>query len=362
MTNEDPIEAWITDSTTRLKATMATSAVQKFFTESRKRVNKAIIGGLIQILAFEVVATHLGPRASRLTILIKEFKSLGSEGSSNFAIPRPIEQDLEIKELCERLKGIRAKENRHNKHLDDSERDSTVTSQNDLDLSSDESPMASQQALATQVQLTDRQLEKIDRVRGSPNQQDSMPFPARVAGVRSSSPVQKHPKTPLDLKAGSSDIVVNENAASGIQAARHPLEKSSGATANEVKKPNNVAGLLSLIPTLLPKGNLIKSMTHPKLSAENMVTPEKRVPERENLKDQKHVVEPPSVVDQSNGSLNAVEPEALVKEKESLPQTEQNVCALASDDHNSVGTLDRRDESAIIDNAVLALAQVFNLS
>lgn len=362
VTNEEPIEAWISDSTARLKATMATSAVQKFFTESRKRVNKGILGGLIQILDFEVVATHLGPRDSRLTLLIKEFKSLGSEGSSIFGgIPRPIElTNLEIQELSERLKGIRAKENRHNKPLDDSERDSTVTSHNDFDLSSDDSPMASQQALATQAQRTNHPIERIEKERGSPTRQDSVPFPAPVAGVKSSSPVQKQPNTPLDTRTGNSDIVINENATSGLQVVRHPLEKSSVAAANEVKKPNNVAGLLSLLPTLLPKGNLIKSIAHPKLGNENVVTAEKGIPETESRKDRRDVAEPPKMVGQSNGSSIAVKPGALVEETESLPQAERNSSTLANDSHNSFGTIDGSKESATIEKADSALAQVPN--
>lgn len=344
---------------------MATSAVHKFFAESKKRVNKGILGGLIQILDFEVVATHLGPRDSRLTLLINEFKSLGSEGSSIFGgsrLPRPIEVNQEIQKLSGRLKEIRAKEyteNRHHKHLHDSEGDSTVTSHNDFDLSSDDGPLASQQALATQAQRTNHPIEK---EHGSPILQDSVPLPAHVASVKSSSPVQKQPNTPLDMKTGNSDTTKNEKAISEMQAVRHSLEKSSGGTTNEVKKPKNVASLLSLIHPLLPKGNLIKSMAHPKLMNKNEVTAEKSVPERENLKNQDDVAEPPNMVGQSNGSSIAVEPEALVKEKESVPEAERNTIDLANGNHNSIGTIGAIEESATVENADPALAQVSSLS
>lgn len=347
---------------------MATSAVQKFFTESKKRVNKGILGGLIQILDFEVVATNLGPRDSRLTILIKEFKSLGSEGSSIFSrIPRPIEVNREVQKLSERLKRIRTKgdaENQYHRNLDDSERDSTVTSHNDFDLSSDDSPMASQQALATQAQLTDHPTKQSEKELGSPTQQDSFPSPAHLAGVESSSPVQKQKNTPLGTKAGNSDTVIDEKTTSGVQAARHPLEKSLGATANEVKKPKNVAGLLALLPNLIPKSHLIKSMAHPRLINKNVVTTEKSVPEREELKDQ-DVAEPPNMVGQSNGSSITVEPGALVKEKESLPQAERNLSAPANDIHTPIETIDGPKESKNVDSAlaqVSSSAQIYKSS
>lgn len=348
---------------------MATSAVQKFFADSKKRVNKGILGGLIQILDFEVVATHLGPRDSRLTLLINEFTSLGSEGSSIFGgSPRPIEVHQEIQKLSERLKGIRAKEYAESqplKHLDDSERDSIVTSQNDFELSSDDSPIASQQALATQAQLTNHPLKRIEKDRDSPMQQDSAPSPAHVAGVKSSSPVQKLPKTPLDMKTGSSDIEINQKAVSETKVLHHPLEKSSRATANEVKKPKNVAGLLSLLPTLLPQGHLIKSMAHPKLINKNVDTPEKSVPDRNSPKRQEDVAEPPNMVDQmdqKNGASIAVEPGALPKEKENLPQAERNISASADDNRNSVGTIDGLKESTTIENNGSALTQVSSVS
>ena len=345
---------------------MATSAVQKFFAESKKRVNKDILGGLIQILDFEVVATHLGPRDSRLTLLINEFTSLGSEGSSTFGrSPRPMEVHQGIKKLSERLEGFRAKEypeSQPPKHLDDSGRDSIVTSQNDFELSSDDSPIASQQALATQAQLN-HPLENIEKGRDSPMQQNSAPFPAHVAGVKSSSPVQKPPKTPLDMNTGSSNIEISQKAVSGTKVLGHPLEKSSRATANEVKKPKNVAGLLSLLPTLLPQGHLIKSMAHPKLISKNVVTSEKSVPDSKlNPQRQEDVSESPNMVEENNGGSVAVEPGALPKEKENPPQAERNISASPNDNGNSVGTIDGLKESANIENDGSALTQVSSVS
>lgn len=366
MTNEEPIEAWISDSATRLKATMASSAIQKFFAESKKRVNKGILGGLIQILDFEIVATHFGPRDSRITLLIKEFKGLGSEGSSTFGeFPRPIEVNQDIQNLSETLKRFRAKEyaeNRHQKYLDDSERDSTIYSQQDFDLSSDDSPMASQQALATQAQLPKPPTKRTKQELGSPSQQDSVPFSAHVAGVKSSSPVEKQLNASLDMRIGISDVVTNEKAISGIQTFRSPLKKSSGPSANEVRRPKNVVGLLALIPNLIPSSHLIKSIAHPKLISRKLMTIEKSVPEGKHRKDQEAVVEPPISVGQSNGSSIVVEPGALVEEKESLPHAERNLSPLADQTYNSVGLLEILKESATNESADPALAQVCVIS
>ncbi|MCJ1467164.1 hypothetical protein MMC07_005786 [Pseudocyphellaria aurata] len=352
VTSEAPIEAWISDSATRLKATMASSAIQKFFAESKKRVNKGILGGLIQILDFEVVATHLGPRDSQISLLIKEFKGLGSEGSSTFGeLPRPIEVNQDIKELSARLKRIRAKE-----HAEDS----TVNSQHDFDLSSDDSPMASQQALATQAQLPNPPTKRLEKEVGSPSQQDSVPISAHGARIKSSSPVEKHPNASSEMRIGISDIVGNEKATSEIQTGRSPLKYPSGATANEVRRPKNVAGLLALLPTLLPSSHLIKSITHPKLISKKIVTTEESVPEGKHRKDHEAVVEPPNPVGQSNGSSVVVEPRALVEEKESLPDAERNISPLANETYNSVGVMDSLKESAPNQSSDPALAQLSN--
>lgn len=72
-------------------------------------MTEGTIGGMMQILDFEIVATHSGPRADRLTLLVKDFKMLGSEGSGQYGMaPRPIELvDHEKFKLQIKLKELR---------------------------------------------------------------------------------------------------------------------------------------------------------------------------------------------------------------------------------------------------------------
>ena len=60
------------------------------------------------MLEFEIVATHLGPRDKRLTLYVKDFKSLGSEGSGVFGFaPQAIESREGTKELLNKLANLR---------------------------------------------------------------------------------------------------------------------------------------------------------------------------------------------------------------------------------------------------------------
>ena len=142
----------ISDSTFRLKATISASAAQKFFRKSRKRITQSALGGLIQILDFEIVATHLGPRDSRLTLLINDFKSLGSEGSGLFGNPRPIEVNQEILELLENVKEFRAKESAESRQQTRKHTVEEDSSQSENEnVSSDDGQLSDQRAFVTQV-------------------------------------------------------------------------------------------------------------------------------------------------------------------------------------------------------------------
>lgn len=57
---------------------------------------------------FEIVATHLGPRDRRLTLYVKDFKSLGANGSGDFGVaPQAIESREGTKELLNKLADLR---------------------------------------------------------------------------------------------------------------------------------------------------------------------------------------------------------------------------------------------------------------
>ena len=62
----------------------------------------------MQLHKFEIVATHLGPRDKRLTLYVKEFKCLGSNGSGTFGVaPQAIESREGTKELLNKLADLR---------------------------------------------------------------------------------------------------------------------------------------------------------------------------------------------------------------------------------------------------------------
>ena len=110
MTFEEPIQAWASDSINRLLVTFDASAVRRYRYETRKRLTQDPLGGLIQIKDFEIVATHSGPRPYRITILIKDFQSLGSVGSGGFGMPHQLDALPEVKKLLDRLSILRLEE------------------------------------------------------------------------------------------------------------------------------------------------------------------------------------------------------------------------------------------------------------
>ena len=109
-TFDGAIKVAVSDSYTFMRATIASSAAARNTASTRKRITKDTLGGLIQIKEFEIVATHLGARSERATILVQDFRSLGSEGSGGFGCPRPLESLPEIVDLMDQLKALRAEE------------------------------------------------------------------------------------------------------------------------------------------------------------------------------------------------------------------------------------------------------------
>lgn len=103
---------------------------------------------------FEIVATHIGPRTSRLTILIKDFQILGSEGSRVFSFPRPIENMAGIVELLDELKSFRENESSRSqkeRKEDNLARSSVTKSLDESTFSNDENSQLCDQGFATQV-------------------------------------------------------------------------------------------------------------------------------------------------------------------------------------------------------------------
>ena len=89
------------------------SAASKRFTEKQgRRITERTRGGIIQVQEFEIVATHLGPKSSRLTLLISSFNHLGCDGEGTFGCPRPIETQDGIQKFLDELQNFRSKQAR----------------------------------------------------------------------------------------------------------------------------------------------------------------------------------------------------------------------------------------------------------
>ena len=105
---------------------------------------------LIQLHDFEIVATHFGPRDKRLTLYVKDFKSLDTGESGNFGVaPQAIESREGTKELLNKLADLR----KHGMHVHSTESavESPMKSQPSTQTSEATNDQDSQAGFATQV-------------------------------------------------------------------------------------------------------------------------------------------------------------------------------------------------------------------
>ncbi len=99
---------------------------------------------------FEIVATDIGPRDKRLTLYVKDFKPLGSNGSGNFGVaPQAIEGREETKILLHKLAGLR--KHKSDGHSQQSAAASPLRSQSSTQASEAGNDQDSQLGFATQV-------------------------------------------------------------------------------------------------------------------------------------------------------------------------------------------------------------------
>lgn len=150
LTFEEPIQVTLSDSVIRVNASITNQASQQYTRKNKKKLTEGTVGGLIQLEEFEIVATHLGPRDKRLTLYVKNFKTLGSNGSGNFGVaPQAIESRDETKELLNKLAHLRKQKT--DTHFKQSAKTSPVashSSSHDIELENDQE---SQTGFATQI-------------------------------------------------------------------------------------------------------------------------------------------------------------------------------------------------------------------
>ncbi|KAL8857226.1 MAG: hypothetical protein Q9178_006151 [Gyalolechia marmorata] len=102
---DETFRAWISDSTVRLIAIFASKAATQHENKIGKPITKETVGNIIQLDEAEIVATHIHgvPRTSKITLLIKRFKLIGSDTSAQIGNPRPFDATHEFDELLQKL-------------------------------------------------------------------------------------------------------------------------------------------------------------------------------------------------------------------------------------------------------------------
>lgn len=262
VTFEEPIQAWVSDSITRLLVTFAASAVRGCRYETRKRMTQDPLGGLIQIKDFEIVATHLGPRPYRVTILIKDFQSLGSVGSGGFGMPGQLTDLLEVRELLDRLNILRLEEpSKSHQEVSRAEGAGDQDSPSDTQSrimrsnsgSSGRSRSASQENFATQVprsRLAESSNTKALKSNGISRHGNSNDLPTSPNRPLISRPMIEKPlNAPTKvLKRGSSTLNANaEKSAAQLQPSDLSPKKPPARVKNQPKKSISATELLELL-------------------------------------------------------------------------------------------------------------------
>lgn len=194
LTFEEPIQVTLSDSVIRVNASIANQASQQYVKKNKKKLTEGTVGGLIQLEEFEIVATHLGPRDKRLTLYVKNFKTLGADGSGNFGVaPQAIESRDETKELLTKLAHLRRQKS--DTHFKQSAKTSPIASQSsghDIELENGEE---SQTGFATQISRSN--VPKASKLKPR--------YPS--AGVNISSPsAANHDKSSASLMGNGSNL------------------------------------------------------------------------------------------------------------------------------------------------------------
>lgn len=155
--DQEPLQACLSDSVNRVDATIAKDAVERYKKKTGRRLTDGTLGGFIQLLEFEIVATHIGSRQKRITLFVTEWHPLGANGSGGYGMPRPIEDGPKIKELIQKLIQFRAQESARRQTVSRQQHSNNIVmSQPDTIGSQENSPRHTQTMFATQAPLPKR--------------------------------------------------------------------------------------------------------------------------------------------------------------------------------------------------------------
>ena len=115
---------FISDSKTHVQVTIATAAAEQFQRAHRKRITEGTLGAIFQLTDFETTVEYYGPRRTTVSMLIHELNHIGSDGSSAFGSPRPIECLQDIKTVLTELQAFSTRDRKSTK----TDRDRLATS------------------------------------------------------------------------------------------------------------------------------------------------------------------------------------------------------------------------------------------
>ncbi|MCJ1287947.1 hypothetical protein MMC26_007299 [Xylographa opegraphella] len=129
LTFDDPVQAVISDKSTSITATIVSAAVEQFKQKYRRRITENTQGCLIQLLQFEIVATHLGRQNDLLTLRIQEFRHIGCDGEGTYGNPRQIMKQDGITQFLHELKDFRSRISAKRAELRNGHREGSLKSQ-----------------------------------------------------------------------------------------------------------------------------------------------------------------------------------------------------------------------------------------
>ena len=75
-----------------------------------KRITDGTVGGIIQLIEYEIVAQRHGPKWTRLSMIVKKIKLIGSSGSGVFGAPCHVESLEPVIEMLDQLQTIYAQD------------------------------------------------------------------------------------------------------------------------------------------------------------------------------------------------------------------------------------------------------------
>ncbi|KAI9879517.1 MAG: hypothetical protein M1830_008310 [Pleopsidium flavum] len=257
-TYEDPIKALLSDSHSSIQATFASSAVKEYTAKHRRRITEQAKGAIIGISEYEIVATHLGPEQSSVTLLVQDLQFCGCQGSGTFGRPVPVERRHRASKLVRQLRELKSVEvldSSHQSQKDDPTTPSpvrsqveAVTSDGGSDAQENKSVLATQVGFVSQMPrnkqsksaiVSESALVQNPRHRPNPEQNASEQYTMAPSATKAKRKSTTHPDKLLALLTGAQNPRAAPRTDRPIKASRTlevSVSKTSPGPANNLEK------------------------------------------------------------------------------------------------------------------------------